>query len=104
MDTVTEARFLDCIKRSKVAINKSATKEVKYLKKQAWVQIVDELNKDEITWNKKQLSKRWYNIQGRVMEKLRKRKCTGGDSQISFSSNDNKVLDIIGENNPKVCM
>lgn len=51
----------------------------------------------------KQLQKRFYYLQERVKGKLKKRNSTGGGPAIMLSENENCLLNIFGEGNPKFC-
>ena len=103
MLSVEESKFIDLIGNNRIVLNCGKTPELKTAKKKAWKTIVEAMNVEkENGWNEDQLYKKWINIKSRVFEKNRKRKATGGGCAIAMTENDSKVLNILGENNPKL--
>ncbi len=98
-----EELLLSLLEKNALILSKANTTDIKAAKKRAWTEIQKRFEEKNIAVNVDQLKKKWMNIKTRVLEKVRKRKQTGGGPTIQFTSNDEKVLDLLGEGNPKVC-
>lgn len=103
MDSAEELYFLAVLEANPALNLKSNTPSGKNARKIAWSNVLAEMNKNG-SHNEKQLQKKWTNLKSRTLEKIRKRKETGGGSCSKLNLNEEKVLEILGENNPKVDM
>ena len=104
MDSQTEQKFLDLITpHSSIILSKSNIPAARMKRLSTWNSIASDLNVGrtvELTGEK--LQKRWRNMVQRVKEKQTKMKSTGGGPSIKLSDNDQKILQLLGENNPQI--
>jgi len=94
--------FLQLIENNKVLLSKENTTITKKAKKRAWENIENELKGKNLSLTSEQLKKKWMNMKNRTLEKMRKRHATGGGPFISNTSTDERIIHLLGENNPKI--
>ncbi len=94
--------FLRLVKEHNIINNKGNTPSLQTAKKMAWNNILQGMTDIGYSGTVDKLCKRWRNYKSRATENCRKRSYTGGGPYDQLTSQDNTVLDILGENNPKV--
>ena len=103
MSSQIEKTFLSLLHEYPVLVSKGNTKEMILRKTEGWRELKEKLfAATGVELTVEQLKKKWNNVQSKVKENNRKRKLTGGGENIPVNEEENVVLDIIGDNNPKI--
>lgn len=100
-----EQVFLEILEDHKNEIlSKDGTREGKLRRQKCWEDIARSfLVSTGKQLDAKTLKIKWNNIQGRVKDKTKSAKGTGGGPSVTLSSNDKLAIKILGEDNPKLC-
>ena len=104
MDSATEKHLLLLIEQDKdIILNLSNTKESREKRKLIWEKIRQNLLVETgKQFEIEQLQKKWNNCNERLKKVLIHRKGTGGGPQQKLTENDEFLISILGEQNPKL--